>query len=91
MSFRVMDDIKESVRKEGTNLTKSLATKFTRILEKNSGQSPRTDSLLLFLIPFLLGNKGLLSDSQEVKDFALDMLMKLCKSGIKSMKKYVRN
>lgn len=89
MSFRVMDDIKESVRKEGTNLTKSLATKFTRILEKNSGQSPRTDSLLLFLIPFLLGNKGLLSDSQEVKDFALDMLMKLCKSGNKSMKKYV--
>jgi len=45
--------------------------------------------LLLFLIPFLLGNKGLLSDSQEVKDFALDMLMKLCKSGNKSMKKYV--
>jgi len=43
ISFRVMDDIKESVRKEGTNLTKSLATKFTRILEKNSGQSPRTD------------------------------------------------
>ena len=30
MSFRVMDDIKESVRKEGTNLTKSLATKLTR-------------------------------------------------------------
>ncbi|RCK64423.1 Proteasome component ECM29 [Candida viswanathii] len=89
MSFRVMDDIKESVRKEGTNLTKSLATKFTRILEKHTGESARADAVLLFLIPFLLGNKGLLSDSQEVKDFALETLMKLCKSGNKSMKKYV--
>ena len=56
MSFRVMDDIKESV-KEGTNLTKSLATKLTRLLETNSNASTNTKSILLFLIPFLLGSK----------------------------------
>ncbi|EMG49100.1 hypothetical protein G210_0210 [Candida maltosa Xu316] len=90
MSFRAMDDIKESVRKEGTSLTKSLATKFTRLLEKSTGEtSSKTSSILEFLIPFLLGNKGLLSDSQEVKDFALDTLLKLCKSGNKNMKIYV--
>lgn len=89
MSFRVMDDIKESVRKEGTNLTKSLATKLTRLLETNSNASTNTKSILLFLIPFLLGSKGLLSDSQEVKDFALETVLKLCKSGNKSMKEYV--
>ncbi|EEQ44746.1 conserved hypothetical protein [Candida albicans WO-1] len=89
MSFRVMDDIKESVRKEGTNLTKSLATKLTRLLETNSNASTNTKSILSFLIPFLLGSKGLLSDSQEVKDFALETVLKLCKSGNKSMKEYV--
>ncbi|KAK7677798.1 hypothetical protein QCA50_019231 [Cerrena zonata] len=37
MSFRVMDDIKESVRKEATKLTRSLSTILTRTADVESG------------------------------------------------------
>ncbi|KAG7665679.1 ECM29 [[Candida] subhashii] len=91
MSFRAMDDIKESVRKEGIKLTKSLATNLTTMFESNrySNKTEKISSILQFLIPFFLGNKGLLSDSQEVRDFALATLLKLCKSGNKAIKVYV--
>ncbi|CAH6719118.1 proteasome component Ecm29p [[Candida] jaroonii] len=80
MSFRVMDDIKESVRKEGSKLTKLLAN----ILTKSS-----KDEGLKRLIPFLLGNKGLLSDADDIRNFALDTLLKLIKSDNKSITKFI--
>lgn len=80
MSFRVMDDIKESVRKEGSKLTKLLAN----ILTKSS-----KDEGLKRLIPFLLGNKGLLSDADDIRNFALDTLLKVIKSDNKSIIKFI--
>lgn len=87
MSFRVMDDIKESVRKEGLKLTKSLVTILTRALEKESNASSR--EILGRLIHLLLGNKGILSDSQDVKDFSIKTLLKLCKTKSKALKPYI--
>ncbi|KAK6460434.1 proteasome stabiliser-domain-containing protein [Scheffersomyces coipomensis] len=93
MSFRVMDDIKESVRKEGIKLTKSLATTLVRIIDPKNKSSATTSAesieILETLIPFLLGNKGLLSDSEDVRNFALDTILKLCKVGGKSIKAFV--
>lgn len=90
MSFRVMDDIKESVRKEGTKLTKSLATTLTKTIDiKAGGSKAKATQVLDNLIPFLLGNKGLLSDSEDVKNFALETILKLCKVGGEAIKQFV--
>lgn len=87
MSFRVMDDIKESVRKEGSKLTKTLVTILTRALEKDSSSSGQ--EILGRLILLLLGNKGILSDSQDIKDFSIKTLLKLCKTKSKALKPYI--
>ncbi|CUM66956.1 uncharacterized protein PRCAT00004643001 [Priceomyces carsonii] len=82
MCFRAMDDIKESVRKEGNKLAKVLATNFIRIVDVKDGkQSSKEKSinLLKTLLPFLLGTNGLQSDSEDVRSFALDTILKLCK------------
>lgn len=81
MSFRVMDDIKESVRKEANKVTKLLANILTK--------SNQTGGGLDQLIPFLLGNKGLLSDAEDIRNFALDTILKLIKSDNKGIKPYI--
>mmetsp|Transcript_3070 Transcript_3070/g.3428 ORF Transcript_3070/g.3428 Transcript_3070/m.3428 type:complete len:1836 (-) Transcript_3070:992-6499(-) len=90
MSFRAMDDIKESVRKEGSGLTRSLATTLTRTADVKSGVSiNKAKKVLSNLIPFLLGSKGLLSDAEDIKKFALDTVLKLCKVGGSAMKPFI--
>lgn len=94
MSFRVMDDIKESVRKEGNKLTKSLATTITRRIEKSANSDTTSDKtrsseFLSSLIPFLLGSKGLLSDAEDIRNFALETILKLVKVGGSTMKPFI--
>lgn len=93
MTFRAMDDIKESVRKEGTSLAKLLARNLMRAADENTGtmNAEKATSIMNDLIPFLLGNKGLLSDAEDVRDFALDTILKLCKLGGKSVRQHVPN
>lgn len=90
MSFRAMDDIKESVRKEGTSLTRSLATTLTRTADVKAGASTnKATEVLSSLIPFLLGNKGLLSDAEDIKTFALETILKLCKVGGSAIRPFI--
>ncbi|WLF80100.1 proteasome component M29 [Lodderomyces elongisporus] len=92
MTFRVMDDIKDSVRKEGEKLAKTLVATLTRELGKKKKKSNSDDengNLLGELIEFLLGNKGLGSESAEIKEFSISTLLKLCKSKSKMLKPYV--
>lgn len=91
MSFRAMDDIKESVRKEGSNLSKSLARILTRTADVTTGNvtTAKAAEVLNQLIPFFLGNKGLLSDAEDIRDFALETILKLCKIGGKAVKPHV--
>lgn len=90
MAFRAMDDIKGSVRKEGTELTRFLAN--TMVLKLNSSSnSSAQESILKQLVPFLLGNNGLLSDSEDVKKFAFDTIMKLISTSSKSLEPFVAN
>jgi proteasome component ECM29 len=90
MSFRVLDDIKESVRKEGTKLTKSLTVTLLRSIDtKHGGSKENSEEVLEHLIPLFLGNKGLLSDSEDVKNFALKTILDICKIGNNSVKPFV--
>ncbi|CAN3371546.1 hypothetical protein DIURU_001791 [Diutina rugosa] len=86
MAFRAIDDIKESVRKQGDQLAKQLAGMVVRLVE---AQSPGAESALDTVIPFLLGGRGLGSDAEEVRQFALDTLLKLCGRDSAVIRKYV--
>lgn len=83
MSFRAMDDIKDSVRKEGNKLTKSLSNILLRTIDvKYSSSSPiKAEKVLQDLIPFLLGPRGILSDAEDVKNFSIKTITKICKDG----------
>ena len=91
MSFRAMDDIKESVRKEGNKLTRSLAATITRRIQaSNKGDATdKNSSFLETLLPFLLGTKGLLSDADDIRDFALTTVLKLVKEGGTSIRPFI--
>ncbi|QPG73233.1 hypothetical protein FOA43_000540 [Brettanomyces nanus] len=86
MAFRSMDDIKESVRKEGNLLTRYLAT---TMVKRVSQQGKSSEESLKQLIPFLLGNNGLLSDADDVKSFAFDTILKIAETSSSSLKPFV--
>lgn len=92
MSFRSVDDIKDSVRTAGISLTRSLATTLMRYVDIENGASPqRATQILEHLVPFLMGHQGLQSDAQEIQSFALDTLIKLSKKGGSSLKPFIPN
>ncbi|PRT55026.1 Proteasome component ECM29 [Wickerhamiella sorbophila] len=77
VAFRMLDDIKDSVRKAGLDFTKSLASVLTRRLQSHSETN---SNLLSTLIPFLTGPRGLQSESEDVRVFAMETLNKIAKS-----------
>ncbi|ANB11735.1 Ecm29p [Sugiyamaella lignohabitans] len=91
MSFRVVDDIKESVRVAGMQLTRGLTTSLVRHVDVQSGAASEKQAanILKDLIPFLMGNSGIQSESQEVQSFSLQTLLKLCKSNSPPLKPYI--
>jgi proteasome component ECM29 len=90
MSFRVVDDIKESVRNAAMQLCRGLTTSLVRHVDVSSGASEkRAKEILEKLIPFLTGNYGLQSDAEEVQTFALNTLLQLCKKAGKALKPYI--
>ncbi|ODV60780.1 Ecm29p [Ascoidea rubescens DSM 1968] len=92
MSFRSMDDIKDSVRNSGAQLTKFLVSNLTRITDIPSGASSlKSERILKKVIPFLLGNRGLLSDAEEIKTFALKTIFQLCEKSVTALKPFLPN
>ncbi|KAF5097420.1 hypothetical protein D0Z00_002408 [Geotrichum galactomycetum] len=90
MSFRAVDDIKESVRNAGLQLTRGLASTLIRHVDTSTGTSPaRATALLEHLVPFLMGNFGLQSEAQEVQSFALETIINLCKKGGAALKPFI--
>lgn len=78
MAFRTMDDIKESVREAGTKLTTVLSKVLARSINVKEGISRETaEGILKQLLPFFLGTKGLNSDAEEVRQFAMKTLLEL--------------
>ncbi|KAG7885019.1 hypothetical protein KL938_001276 [Ogataea parapolymorpha] len=89
MAFRVMDDIKESVRVEGNSLTRYLATTMVNKISSTDHQTSNDSKILSQLVPFLLGSNGLLNDSDDVKNFALQIIIKLARSSSILLKPYI--
>ncbi|CAM9019584.1 unnamed protein product [Wickerhamomyces anomalus] len=82
MGFRAIDDIKDSVRKAGGGLTRSLSQMLVNSIKVESGSSEtNAKEVLSKLLPFLLGTKGIQSDAEDVRDFSLETILKLVKRG----------
>lgn len=81
MAFRTMDDIKESVRDEGTKLTNALARILVSSIDVSKGANTDKSKLVLdHILPFLLGTKGLNSDAEDVRNLALKTIIDLVKN-----------
>ncbi|KAF8468822.1 proteasome stabiliser-domain-containing protein [Kalaharituber pfeilii] len=89
-AFKVMDDIKESVRIAALTLCRVLANSMVKVVNVDSGASHKDANMVLGnLMPFLMGVQGLEAQAKEVQLFALDTLLKLIKSAGKLLRKYI--
>ena len=89
MGFRTMDDIKESVREAGVKFTTVLGKILARSIDVRKGVSAeRSKSILESILPFFLGTKGINSDADDVRKFALTTLIELVKNTGDSIKPF---
>lgn len=77
-AFKLLDDIKESVRTAALKLCQTITNSVIRTLE-TSGTEKRASTLLGSAIPFLLSEKGLDSSVEEVQGFAIKALIQIIK------------
>lgn len=77
--FRVLDDIKESVRAAAASLARVLTGILTRALEADTSASKNASVMLKNVLPFILSTSGLESSAQEVQAFALNTLLEIIK------------
>ncbi|KAJ5834299.1 Proteasome stabiliser ECM29 [Penicillium robsamsonii] len=77
-AFKLLDDIKESVRTAALKLCQTITNSVIRTLE-TSGTEKRAETLLKSAIPFLLSDKGLDSSVEEVQGYAIGALISMIK------------
>ncbi|KAJ5894394.1 hypothetical protein N7495_006085 [Penicillium taxi] len=77
-SFKLLDDIKESVRVAALKLCQTITNSVIRTLE-TGGNEKRAGALLGSAIPFLLSDKGLDSSVEEVRGYAIGALVQIIK------------
>ncbi|KAJ5130149.1 uncharacterized protein N7515_006188 [Penicillium bovifimosum] len=77
-AFKLLDDIKESVRTAALKLCQTITNSVIRTLE-TSGTEKRAGTLLQSAIPFLLSDKGLDSSVEEVQGYAIGALISMIK------------
>ena len=80
VTFKVCDDIKESVRTAAMSLALVLTGILTRGLEAGESSARSADKMLKQVLPFLLSPSGLESGAPEVQDFARKTLLRIIKS-----------
>lgn len=77
-AFKLLDDIKESVRVAALKLCQTITNSVIRTLE-TSGTEKRASALLGSAIPFLLSDRGLDSSVEEVRGYAIGALIQIIK------------
>ncbi|GLI72306.1 proteasome component M29 [Penicillium ochrochloron] len=77
-AFKLLDDIKESVRVAALKLCQTITNSVIRTLETN-GSEKRAGVLLGSAVPFLLSDKGLDSSVEEVRGYAIGALVQIIK------------
>ena len=78
--FKVLDDIKDSVRKAAASLARTLTGILTRALEADHSSTKTASSMLKHVLPFLLSPSGMESSAQEVQTFAVRTLLEIVKN-----------
>lgn len=77
--FKVLDDIKESVRAAAASLARTLTGILTRSLEADHSSTKTASAMLKHVLPFLLSPSGMESSAQEVQGFAVHTLLEIVK------------
>ncbi|KAF8866467.1 ARM repeat-containing protein [Acephala macrosclerotiorum] len=88
VAFKVMDDIKASVREEALKLSMALTGILVRQVEAGSS-SKHAQAMLKEVLPFLLSEQGLESSAKDVRVFAALTVLRLVKSGGKALLPFV--
>ena len=87
-AFKVLDDIKGSVRKAALSLSQVLTNILVRQVE--AGTSSRYAQLMLKqVLPLLLSGQGMESSAEDVRNFSTITVLKLVKSGSKALLPFV--
>lgn len=79
--FKVLDDIKETVRAAAANLSRVLVGILIRSLENAEGSSKDATNMLRSVLPFLLSTSGVESSAKEVQMVSLHSLLEIVKKG----------
>ncbi len=92
LTFKVCDDIKESVRDAAMSLARVLTGVLTRGLEAGESSASSAEKMLKQVLPFLLSPSGLESGAPEVQEFSRKTLLKIIKSSNgKTLRPFVPN
>jgi proteasome component ECM29 len=78
-AFKVLDDIKESVRAAALRLCQVITNTLVRMLEMGDTDSKRAKAMLAHIVPFLLSQEGMDSSAQEVQAYAITTLIQIIK------------
>ncbi|KAL8803214.1 MAG: hypothetical protein Q9182_003315 [Xanthomendoza sp. 2 TL-2023] len=85
LTFKVCDDIKESVRTAAMALARVLVSILTRGLEAGDSTTRSAGAMLEHVLPFLLSPSGLESPAQEIQSFSLSALLQIIKKSNNSL------
>ena len=92
LTFKVCDDIKESVRTAAMSLARVLTGILTRSLEGGDTSRQTADAMLKQVLPFLLSTQGLESSAPDVQDFSRQTILQIIKKGqAKTLRPFVPN
>lgn len=90
LTFKVCDDIKESVRTAAMSLARVLTGILTRQLETGESSARNAEKMLIQVLPFLLGPLGLESGAPDVQAFSRKTLLEIIKkSNGKTLRPFV--
>ncbi|KAL8713530.1 MAG: hypothetical protein Q9220_002392 [cf. Caloplaca sp. 1 TL-2023] len=85
LTFKVCDDIKESVRTAAMALARVLVGILTRGLEAGDSSTRSASAMLKNVLPFLLSPSGLESPAEDVQSFSLSALLQIIKKSTKDI------
>jgi proteasome component ECM29 len=88
MSFRALDDIKDSVRQAATQTSRTLTKLTVHYCDPTMVAMADGKKVMDIVMPFLL-QKGIVSDAEDVRKFSLDAVLRVCKTGAALLKKYI--
>lgn len=77
--FKVLDDIKESVRAAAASLARTLTGVLTRALEADHSSTKNASAMLKHVLPFLLSPSGMESSAKDTQTFSVVTLLEIIK------------